>query len=51
MILLIFFIFIVVGLIFIIKNKIVIRFDTFFRKGFSKHDDKYGIYCFARETG
>lgn len=51
MILLILFIFIVVALIYIIKNKIVIRIDTFFRKGFSKHDDNYGIYCFAGKQG
>lgn len=33
---------------YIIKNKMIIRVDTFFRKGFSKHDDKYGVYCFCR---
>lgn len=48
MILLIMFVFLVMGLIYIIKNKIVIRVDTFFRKGFEKHDDKYGVYCFCR---
>lgn len=48
MILLIIFIFIFVALAYIIKNKIVIRVDTFFRKGFEKHDDKYGVYCFCR---
>lgn len=51
MILLILFIFLVVALIYIIKNKIVIRVDTFFRKGFEKHDDKYGIYTFAGKQG
>ena len=50
MILLIIFIFIIIALVYIIKNKIVIRVDTFFRKGFEKHDDKYGVYCFCREA-
>lgn len=51
MILLILVIFIVIAIIYIIKNKIVIRFDTFFRKGFEKHQDKYGIYTFAGKQG
>lgn len=41
----------VVLLLYIIKNKIVLRFDTFFRKGFKKHDDDYGIYCFCGKQG
>lgn len=32
----------------IYKNKLIIRFDTFFRKGFKKTDDKYGVYTFVR---
>lgn len=38
-------------IIMMIKNKIWIRIDTFFRKGFPKHDDKYGIYCFTGKQG
>jgi len=48
MFLLILFLIFIVALLYIIKNKLVIRIDTFFRKGFSKHDDKYGVYCFCR---
>ena len=51
MLLLFLFIFLVVGLIYIVKNKLVIRVDTFFRKGFAKHDDKYGVYCFTGKQG
>lgn len=36
---------------FIIKNKLVIRVDTIFRKGFEKHDDNYGVYCFTGKQG
>lgn len=42
---------VIIALTYIIKNKLVIRVDTFFRKGFAKHDDKYGVYCFCREAG
>lgn len=34
----------------LIRNKVLIRFDTFFRKGFTKYDDKYGVYCFCRKA-
>lgn len=33
------------------KNKLHIRFKTFFRKGFRKLDDKYGIYCWVGKQG
>lgn len=29
-------------------NKLVLRFDTIFRKGFSVQKDVYGVYCFTR---
>lgn len=38
-------------IIFMVKNKIVLRIDTFFRKGFEKFDDKYGVYCFCGKQG
>lgn len=38
-------------ILYIIRNKIILRIDTFFRKGFSKHDDKYGVYCFTGKQG
>lgn len=41
---------IIILLTYVIKNKIVFRLDTFFRKGFSKNDDDYGIYCFCRQA-
>lgn len=51
MILLVLFFVILAILMFIVKNKLVIRVDTFFRKGFEKHDDKYGVYCFTGKQG
>ena len=41
----------IIFITYIIKNKIVIRFDTLFRKGFKKNDDKYGVYCFTGKQG
>jgi len=41
----------IVLIIFLVKNKIVLRIDTFFRKGFKKYDDNYGIYCFCGKQG
>lgn len=38
-------------IIYMLKNKIVLRVDTFFRKGFKKYDDNYGIYCFCGKQG
>lgn len=35
----------------IAKNKIIIRFDTFFHKGFKKHVDKCGVYCWVGKQG
>ena len=35
----------------VIENKLVIRFDTIFRKGFSIIKDRYGIYCFTGKMG
>lgn len=32
----------------LVRNKIIIRFDTFLRKGFKKMHDKYGVYCWVR---
>lgn len=50
----IFFIFFIVIILFlkcIIVDKIHINFRSFFRKGFSKKDDKYGVYCFCGKQG
>lgn len=50
-------VFFIVGIIificilYMVKNKIVLRIDTFFRKGFKKYDDNYGIYCFCGKQG
>ena len=30
------------------SNKLVLRFDTIFRKGFRLQKDVYGVYCFTR---
>ena len=35
----------------IIVDKIHINIKSFFRKGFSKKDDKYGVYCFCGKQG
>lgn len=34
----------------IFENKLVIRFDTLFRKGFPIIKDKYGVYCYTRKA-
>lgn len=44
------FIFIIV-ILKMIQNKIVFRFETLFRKGFKKHTETYGIYCFCGKEG
>lgn len=36
---------------YLIKNKVVIKINTFFRKGFKKEEDKYGIYNFVGKQG
>lgn len=36
---------------YLIKNKIVFRFDTLFRKGFTIDKDTYGVYCFTGKQG
>lgn len=48
------FIFILVIFIIVLKclqNKIIIRFDTFFRKGFKKYNDRYGVFCWVGKQG
>ena len=39
---------IVFGILYIVKNKIHIKFKTFFRKGFKKTDNKFGLVVFSR---
>lgn len=51
-----FFVFIAIIILFIIivycvKNRLVVRFDTIFRKGFKKIDDKYGVRCWVGKQG
>lgn len=36
---------------FIIVDKIHINIRSFFRKGFAKNDDKYGVYCYTGKQG
>lgn len=36
---------------FFYRNKIVIHFKTFFRKGFKLKKDKYGVFCFTGKQG
>lgn len=47
-------VFIIIGITIasvMIKNKVVIHFTTFFRKGFHKFTDDYGLYTFVAEQG
>lgn len=37
--------------IFCIKNRLTIRFDSFFKKGFKKIKDKFGCYCWIGKQG
>lgn len=48
MIIIIIVVFVIALISFIWKNKIIVRLDTLFRKGFKKYNDKYGIYAFCR---
>lgn len=50
MLLIVFLAFVIITIYFV-KNHIVFRIDTFFRKGFQKHDDDYGIYTFCGKQG
>lgn len=34
--------------IYLYQNRIIIRVDTFFRKGFKRIKDEYGVYCWCR---
>lgn len=34
-----------------LNNKLIIRFDTFFRRGFKKTDDSFGVYCWVGDQG
>jgi len=36
---------------YLVKNKVVFRFDTLFRKGFKLLHDRYGCYCFTGKQG
>ena len=39
---------IIIVVSYLIKNKIVFRFDTLFRKGFARKKDMFGVYVFCR---
>ena len=45
------FLVIFIFVVYIIKNHVIIRIDTFFRKGFKKMTDKYGVYCWVGKQG
>ena len=51
MIILIVALIVIVLLSIIIKNHLIIRIDTFFRKGFKKINDNYGVYCYVGKQG
>lgn len=35
----------------IFESKITIKFNTFFRRGFKKIDNEFGLVCYSRQTG
>lgn len=43
--------FLLVVILIMVKNKVIIRIDTLFRKGFKKYSDKYGVVCFVGKQG
>ena len=47
------FIFIIVAILFsyVIRNHLHIDFESFFRKGFKKIDNKFGLYCYCGVQG
>lgn len=52
MIFLMIFLFIIgYAIFYIISNKIHINFDTFFKKGFKKYDNTFGLYCYVGKQG
>lgn len=51
MIKLILIIVLVVLIMLLIKNKVIIKFSTFLKRGFIKYDDNFGIYCYWNKQG
>lgn len=43
--------FCVILFIYLYKNKVVVRFGTFLRKGFKAPSDTFGVYCFTGKQG
>ena len=41
----------VILIIFLYKNKIKIKWKTFFKKGFKINDGKWGVYCYVGKQG
>lgn len=41
----------VIIIMYIIKNKIIIKFKTFFRKGFRAQRGNFGVYCYCGKQG
>lgn len=39
------------GIFYIVTNKIHINWNTFFRKGFKKRDNTFGLYCYVGKQG
>lgn len=42
---------IVALILFLIKNKIHVKFNTFVKKGFRKIDNKFGVHCYCGKQG
>lgn len=43
--------FLMVAIFWLFKNKIKIKWSTFFKKGFRKQSDIYGVYCYCGKQG
>ena len=39
------------AIFYVISNKIHIQWDTFFKKGFKKLDNTFGLYCYVGKQG
>ena len=38
-------------IVFLVRNKIHIKFNTFFKEGFKKIDNKFGVHCYCGKQG
>lgn len=41
----------IITIIYIVKNRIIIKFKTFFKKGFRANRGNFGVYCYCGKQG